>query len=93
MPHVDIVPSHCALVINDIEQRMVEPASPFFAPDALKALDLLLPLLSFCRGHDIPTIFALIGSENIREKAIIRQELAPDAEIDPALCRKADRFG
>jgi nicotinamidase-related amidase len=93
MPHVDLVPARCALVINDIEQRMVEPSSPFFAPEALDSLDRLVPLVDFCRTHDIPRVFALIGSELIREKAVIRQELAPDANIDESLCRKADRFG
>ncbi len=93
MPHVDIVPGRCALIVNDIEQRMVEPSSPFFAPDALRALDLLMPLVDFCRLHAIPTVFALIGSENIREKTILRQELPEDANIDVNLCRKADRFG
>ncbi|HLG70293.1 MAG TPA: cysteine hydrolase [Chloroflexota bacterium] len=93
MPHVDIVPDRCALVINDMEQRMVQPGTPFFAPDAEKAVGLLMPLLQHCRERGIPTVFALIGDENIREKTIIRQELAPDAEIDPSLCRKADAFG
>ena len=72
---------------------MVEPSSPFYAPEALHALDRLLPLVEFCRSREIPTVFALIGSENIVEKAVVRQELAPDAEVDPSLCRKADRFG
>jgi nicotinamidase-related amidase len=93
MPHVELVPDRCALVINDIEQRMVTPGSPFFAPEALAAMDRLMPLVDFCRAHSIPTVFALIGSELIREKTIVRQELAPDADIDPSLCRKADRFG
>jgi ureidoacrylate peracid hydrolase len=93
VPHLDIVPDRCALIINDIEQRMVEPSSPFFAPEALDSLDRLVPLVDFCRSHEIPTVFAQIGSENIREKAVVRQELAPDAEIDASLCRKADRFG
>jgi nicotinamidase-related amidase len=93
VPHVELVPDRCALVINDVEQRMVEPDSPFFAPDALRSLDLLLPLLGFCRSRDIPTVFALIGSENAREKAVLRQELAANAQIDLSMCRKADRFG
>lgn len=93
MPHVELIPDRCALVINDIEQRMVEPSSPFFAPEALDALDRLAPLVDFCRAQAIPTVFALIGSELVREKAVVRQELADDAEIDTSLCRKADRFG
>ena len=93
MPHVDLVPARCALVINDIEQRMVQPSSPFFAPEALDALDRLVPLVDFCRAQAIPTVFALIGSELVREKAVVRQELADDAEIDTSLCRKADGFG
>jgi len=93
MPHVELIPEHCALVINDIEQRMVEPSSPFFAAEALAALDRLEPLLAFCRERAIPRVFALIGSELVREKAVVRQELSPDAEIDVSLCRKADRFG
>lgn len=93
MPHVDLIPDRCALIVNDVEQRMVEPSSPFFAPDALKLLGLLKPLLDHCRESAIPTVFALIGSENTREKAVVRQELADDAVIDPSLCRKADAFG
>lgn len=93
MPHVKIVASRCALVVNDMEERMVLPSSPFFAPAALEAIPRLLPLVNFCREHDIPTVFALIGSENTRDKAVVRQELAPDAEIDLSLCRKADAFG
>jgi nicotinamidase-related amidase len=93
MPQVDLVAERCALVINDVEQRMVEPSSPFFAPAALEAQRLLLPLLEHCRAHGIPTVFALIGSENTREKALVRQELSDDAVIDLSLCRKADAFG
>jgi len=72
---------------------MVAPSSPFFAPEALAALDGLMPLVELCRAQAIPTVFALIGSELVREKAVVRQELAADAEIDVSLCRKADRFG
>jgi|GEM_PF-3586660 ureidoacrylate peracid hydrolase len=93
MPHVELIPDRCALIVNDMEQRMVEPSSPFFAPEALEALDRLLPLMEFCRSQNIPTVFALIGSENIVEKAVVRQELPPEAIADPMLCRKADRFG
>jgi nicotinamidase-related amidase len=93
VPHVDIVAGRCALVINDMEERMVRPDSPFFAPGALEAMPRLLPLVDFCRQHGIPTVFALIGSENTRDKAVVRQELAPNVEIDLSLCRKADAFG
>ncbi len=93
MPHVELIPEHCALVVNDVEQRMVDPGTPFFAPDALKAQQLLLPLLEHCRAAAIPTGFALIGAENTREKSNVRLELADDAVIDLSLCRKADAFG
>ena len=76
-----------------MEERMVRPSSPFFAPAALEALPRLMPVVEFCRSHEIPTVFALIGSENTREKAVVRQDLAPDAEIDLSLCRRADAFG
>ncbi len=93
MPDFPLIPNRCALIVNDMEERMVEPSSPFYAPPARDAIGPLQPLLAFCREHDVPTVFALIGSENAREKAVLRQELADEAEIDVSLCRKADAFG
>jgi nicotinamidase-related amidase len=93
MPYFPLQLARCALLINDLEEKMVEPSSPMYAPTARDALERLLPLLRFCREHDVPTLFALIGPQDTDWKAQHRIEVAPGAVTDPALSRLADRLG
>ncbi len=88
-----LVPERCALLVNDLEEKMVCPSSPFYIPTAVEALVNLLPLVDFCRRRGIPGLFALIGSEQTREKGAARIELPEGAVIDLSLCRLADRLG
>lgn len=93
MPDFSLIPSRCALLVNDIEEKMLRPSSPFYAATAVEATDRLLPLLDFCRLQQIPTVFALIGTENTREKGMSRLELSDSAAMDLSLSRLADRLG
>jgi nicotinamidase-related amidase len=93
MPDFPLVLARCALVINDLEQKMVQPDSPLYTPTAAAALERLLPLLAFCREHDVPVAFALIGPQDTRWKAGFRVDLAADQPLDPALSRLADALG
>ena len=93
MPDFPLIPSRCALLINDIEEKMVRPSSPFYAATAVEAAERVLPLIDFCRTHGVPTLFALIGAENTRAKGLMRQEVPDDAVIDLSLSRLADRLG
>lgn len=93
MVEFPLIPERCALVVNDLEEKMVLPSSPFYAPTAVEALDNLLPLVAFCRERQIPTVFPLIGPEQTREKGMARLDLPEGAVIDLSLCRLADRLG
>jgi nicotinamidase-related amidase len=77
----------CALLVNDLQQRMVEPDSPAYAPAAAAAVERLGPLLAFCRAHAIPTVFALIPSGQTR---IQRRG---DERLAASLWRVADALG
>jgi ureidoacrylate peracid hydrolase len=93
------VPEHplelgrCALVVNDLEQKMVQPDSPMYAPTAAAAVERLLPLLTFCREHGVPVAFAAIGPEATRWKAGFRIDVGAEQPLDLALSRLADRLG
>jgi nicotinamidase-related amidase len=83
--------ARCALVINDLEEKMVDPSAPLYAPTAAAALDRLLPLLAFCREQGVPVAFALIGAQDTGWKAGFRVEGA-EQPVDAALSRLADRL-
>ena len=72
---------------------MLRPSSPFYTPTAVEALIHLLPVVEFCRRRNIPTIFALIGPEQTKEKGMMRLDLPEGADIDLSLSRLADRLG
>ncbi len=93
MPEFPLIPSRCALLVNDIEEKMLIPSSPFYATTAVEAADKLLPLIDFCRSHDVPRLFALIGTENTREKGLMRLDIRENAPIDLSLSRLADCLG
>lgn len=88
-----LVLERCALVVNDLEEKMVDPSSPFYAPTAVEAMINLLPLVEFCRRRNIPTVFALIGPEQTKEKGVMRVDLPEGTVIDLSLSRLADRLG
>src|SRR5438045_1624000 len=79
MPYFPLELGRCALLVNDFEQKMVEPGSPYYAATVVEAVERLLPLLAFCRAQGVPTVFALIGPQDTRAKGARRVELAPDA--------------
>jgi ureidoacrylate peracid hydrolase len=93
MPYFPLELGRSALLVNDFEQKMVEPTSPYYAATAVEAVERLLPLLAFCREQGVPTVFALIGPQDTRAKGARRVELAPDAAEDLSLSRLADRLG
>ena len=78
MRHFPLVLGRCALLVNDLHQRTLEPTSPSYAPAAVGAVERLLPLLAFCRAHGVPTVFALIAPPNWR-----RTELRAQAPGEP----------
>ncbi len=93
MPEFPLVPERCALVVNDMEEKMVDPSSPYYVSTAVEALDYLVPLVDHCRKLGIPTLFALIGTESTREKGELRIDMLEGSVEDPSLSRLADRLG
>jgi nicotinamidase-related amidase len=77
----------CALLVNDLQQRMVEPTSPAYAPAAAAAVQRLRPLLAFCREQGVPTVFALIPAGQTRIQR------PGDELLEAALWRVADDLG
>ena len=65
-PHFRLEPDRCALLVNDLQQRMVEPDSPAYAPAAAAAVERLGPLLAYCHAEAIPIVFALIPEGQTR---------------------------
>ena len=66
MRHFPLELGRCALLVNDLHQRTLEPTSPSYAPAAVGAVERLLPLLAFCREAGVPTVFALIAPPHWR---------------------------
>jgi ureidoacrylate peracid hydrolase len=66
VPDFRLEPARCALLVNDLQQRTVDPASPAYAPSAVTAVERLQPLLAFCRAHDVPVVLALLPPDRTR---------------------------
>lgn len=92
MPDFPLIPSRCALLINDIEEKMLRPSSPFYAATAIEVAEKLLPLIDFCRTHDVPTLFSLIGIDDTRTKAMMRIEMPDDAVLLNLTFSKGRKF-
>jgi nicotinamidase-related amidase len=66
VPDFRLEPGRCALLVNDLQQRTVDPNSPAYAPSAVTAVERLRPLLDFCHAHDIPVVMALLPPDRSR---------------------------
>lgn len=66
LPDFRLAVDRCALLVNDLQQRVVDPASPAYTPEAVAAVERLQPLLAFCRACGIPVVFALLRPDRIR---------------------------
>lgn len=93
MPEFPLDLARCALIVNDLEERMVAPDSPVYAPAAAAAVTRVRPLLDFCREYGVPVAIAMIGPHATAWKAGFRVELGPGVTEDPALSRLADALG
>ncbi len=66
LPDFRLEVGRAALLVNDLQQRVVDPASPAYLPAAVTAVERLKPLLAFCRSQGIPIVFALLRPDRIR---------------------------
>jgi ureidoacrylate peracid hydrolase len=87
MPEFPLALDRSALLVNDFMQWLIEPSSPTYSPAGPAAIERLMPLLTFCREHSIPTVFGVLP-------AGINRIATPGAHPpDPAIYRVADTLG
>jgi nicotinamidase-related amidase len=83
VPDFRLEQGRCAVLVNDLQQRTVDPASPAYAPSAVVAVERLRPLLEFCRAHAVPVVLALLPPERTRMPRPGDERLTA-AHLDPA---------